>query len=235
MGTLRTSLVIAAGGRGTRFGGEQPKQYVLMQGRMVLAWSLRAFHGEVDEVVIAAAGPDQELLQEAIRQADMPCPVQVVPGGSTRLLSVAAGVRACTREYVLVHDAVRPLVSHEAIRACREAVQRHGAALLAVPCTSTVKRVGAELVEATVPRDPLWLAQTPQGFRRELAMPAYARALAEGWSCSDDAEVLERAGHRVRVVRGEASNIKITEPSDLPLALFLAQTCRSASTFPPGP
>jgi 2-C-methyl-D-erythritol 4-phosphate cytidylyltransferase len=229
-----TSLVIPAGGRGLRFGAAIPKQYLPLLGRSVLAWSLRAFAGEIGEAVIAAAGEDAQLVAAAIREADLAVPVRVVPGGDTRMASVAAAVAATTLELVLVHDAVRPLVERSAIAACREALARHGAALVAVPCASTVKSVHDRVVLATVPRSRLWLAQTPQGFRRALGLAAYAQAAAEGWECSDDAEVLERAGTAPLVVPGSATNLKITEPGDLELAAAILRG-RPGSTFPPGP
>nr|MBA3846486.1 2-C-methyl-D-erythritol 4-phosphate cytidylyltransferase [Planctomycetota bacterium] len=105
------------------------------------------------------------------------------------------------------------------IVACLAALADHAGAVVAVPCAHTVKRAGpGELVDATVPREGLWLAQTPQGLRRDLALAAFQRAAAEGWMVSDDVQVLERAGHRVALVRGDACNLKITTPDDLVLA-----------------
>lgn len=227
------ALVVPAAGRGERFGAAIPKQFLPLAGMSVLARSLAAFRGAVDEVVIAGDHTQDLRLQASIAEAALPCPVRVVAGGASRLASVAAAVAACTAERVLVHDAVRPLVSAALIAACREALARHPAVVVAAPCAATVKRVRAGTVLATVDRSDLWLAQTPQGFLRALALPAYARALAEGWACSDDAEVLERAGIPVVVVPGEPTNLKITEPGDLPLAHALL-AAGSASTFRPG-
>jgi 2-C-methyl-D-erythritol 2,4-cyclodiphosphate synthase len=122
-----------------------------------------------------------------------------------------------------VHDAARPFVSHPVIDACVAAVRRYGAAVVARPLTDTVKRATPEDdVDATVARDRLWGAQTPQGFRFPLLFDAYRRAVAEDWPATDDAGVVERAGHRVHLVEGEAMNFKITRPEDLEMAERLA-------------
>jgi 2-C-methyl-D-erythritol 4-phosphate cytidylyltransferase len=146
-------------------------------------------------------------------------PFTIVAGGATRQASVRSALLACTPGQVLVHDAVRPLVPRRCIEACLAALATHVAAVVALPCPATVKRAAADrTVAATVPREALWLAQTPQGFRHAEGVQAFARATAEGWTCTDDAEVLERAGHRVALVHGDPLNLKITETGDFALA-----------------
>jgi 2-C-methyl-D-erythritol 4-phosphate cytidylyltransferase len=114
---------------------------------------------------------------------------------------------------------VRPLVPGSCIAACITALTEHIAAVVAIPCAATVKRARADrTVDTTVPRDDLWLAQTPQGLRRTEALAAFARADAEAWSCSDDVQVMERAGHRVALVPGDARNLKLTTPDDWAIA-----------------
>ncbi len=210
---MGVGLVIPAAGSGSRFGGPLAKQFVPVHGRMILTWTLAAFRDLVDAVVLV--GDDHDRLAAAAAAAGIPA--QVVPGGATRQASVAAGLAALpsAMSVVLIHDAVRPCVPRSCIRACIAALADHPAAVVAVPCAATVKRVAAGLVEATVPRERLVLAQTPQGARTDLARAAFARAAHEGWTCTDDAEVMERAGHAVAVVAGDARNLKLTTPDDL--------------------
>jgi 2-C-methyl-D-erythritol 4-phosphate cytidylyltransferase len=219
---MRCSLIIPAAGRGTRFSPDQPKQLMMLCGRSVLARSLDAFAGMVDEAVLAVNADFRHAVQAAVDEAQPGFPVRLVDGGAQRQDSVHAALRACadSSDVVLVHDAVRPLVPRTCIEACLQALTRHDAVLVAIACTSTVKQAqpGQMLVQRTIPREPLWLAQTPQGFVRSLGLLAYARAQAEGWQCSDDAQVLELAGHRVALVPGDARNLKITTRDDWAVA-----------------
>ncbi len=222
---MSASLIIPAAGSGSRFGGPRPKQLLDLAGRAVLLRSLDAFAGLVDEAVLAVSADIQAEVAALLARGRLPFPVRLVAGGGTRQASVHAALLATDPAHavVLVHDAVRPLVPPACIRACLKALETHDAALVAVPCAATVKRCGAArgdaaLVEATVPRDDLWLAQTPQGFQRRHGLTAFARAAAQDWTCSDDAQVLERAGHTVAVVPGDALNLKLTTPDDWRLA-----------------
>jgi 2-C-methyl-D-erythritol 4-phosphate cytidylyltransferase/2-C-methyl-D-erythritol 2,4-cyclodiphosphate synthase len=213
-------VIIPAAGSGTRFGGDRPKQFLDLAGRPVLAWTLAAFAGQVAAAVIAvndAWRPEVEAIA-----AGAPFPVRIVRGGATRQDSVAAALAATEPDWqrILVHDAVRPLVPAACIAACLAALQTHPAAVVAVPCAATVKRGGPDrTVVATVPRQDLWLAQTPQGFRREQGLAAFAAAT--GQACTDDAQVLELAGHAVVLVDGDARNLKITTPDDFAVAAAL--------------
>lgn len=228
---MRVSLVIPAAGNGTRFGSALPKQLLPLAGRAVLLRSLDAFVGLVDEVVLAVSDDIHGEVAALLADQRLPYPVRLVAGGATRQASVAAGVlaTAATSDAVLVHDAVRPLVPRRCITACLAALATHTAAVVAIPCAHTVKRARSTtatpaLIESTIPRDDLWLAQTPQGFRRTAGLAAFARAAAEGWQCSDDVQVLERAGHTVELVMGDARNLKITTPDDWAVAEALLRS-----------
>ncbi len=214
---MGVALVIPAAGSGSRFGGPVPKQYLPLAGRPVLAWTLEAFAGLVDEGLLAVDAAWEA--DAAALAAAAPFPCRVVRGGATRQASVAAALAAVApaHDRVLVHDAVRPLVPRTCIEACIAALADHPAAVVAVPCAATVKRAGpGDLVVATVPRDDLWLAQTPQGLRRVEGLAAFAAA--GDLLCTDDAQVMERAGHAVALVRGDARNLKITTPDDFAVA-----------------
>ena len=224
---MRTSLVIPAAGRGLRFGSgdEAPKQLLALAGRAVLLRSLDAFAGLVDEAVLAVSDDIRDQVERLLADARFTFPVRLTAGGATRQESVHRGLLAtdARADVVLVHDAVRPLVPPHCIVACIAALAQVDAAVVAVPCAHTVKRSrlaagAATLVDATVPRDDLWLAQTPQGLRRAVALAAFARAAAEGWACSDDAQVMERAGHQVVLVPGDARNLKLTTRDDWAVA-----------------
>lgn len=222
---MRTSLVIPAAGRGLRFGGEVPKQLLPLAGRAVLLRSLDAFAGQVDEAVIAVSDDLRTAVERLLGDARLSFPVRLTAGGATRQDSVHRGLLATAdqAEAVLIHDAVRPLVPPRCITACIAALATAEAAVVAIPCAHTVKRSrraagDTTFVDATVPRDDLWLAQTPQGFRRTVGLAAFARAATEGWVCSDDAQVMERAGCRVALVSGDARNLKLTTPDDWAVA-----------------
>jgi len=119
-------------------------------------------------------------------------------------------------DLVLVHDAVRPFLTREMIGGVLEQAAKHGAAVVAIPMRDTVKQVGADrLIECTVDRRSLWLAQTPQAFRLALLREAHRKAKQEGIHATDDAQLVEHLGHRVALVEGSAENIKITRPEDL--------------------
>lgn len=218
---MGVTLVLPAAGSGSRFGSAIPKQLLPLRGVPILRRSLERFLGLIDAVVIPAPADLHDELGAAV--AGVPLPVRVITGGATRQASVHAGLLASDPAHalVLVHDAVRPFVPPCCIAACLAALATHDAAVVAVPCSDTVKRVEVEIpgrVATTVSRDGLWLAQTPQGLRREIALAAFARAAAEGWVVSDDVQVIERSGGSVAVVPGDRRNLKITTPDDWALA-----------------
>ena len=148
--------------------------------------------------------------------------ISLVAGGATRQDSVLNAVRVARGEWVLVHDAARPCVSRALIEAVRAAATPTGAALAALPVSDTVKRAAPDgSVVETLDRDEIWLAQTPQVFRREPFLAALESAHAAGWQGTDCASIMERAGHKVMLVKGEAENLKVTYAPDLERAAAL--------------
>jgi len=214
------SAIIAAGGRGLRFGGSSPKQLLTLGGRPILARSVDAFVAcdVISEIVVAlpadlAAAPPSYLEQRGK-------PVTVVSGGDERRTSVAnAFARVSERaEIVVIHDAARPLVSADLIRRTVAAASETGAAIAALRAHDTVKQTnGAGTITATLPRERIYLAQTPQAFR----VPVLRDALRLVGEATDEAMLAERAGHTVRVVDGDPRNLKITTPDDLMMAEHL--------------
>ena len=222
------SVVIPAAGEGLRLPGSVRKPYRSLGGRPLLIRTLEAFRGLpfVREVVLVLHPDDLEGVKRRWRGALGALKVSsIVPGGSSRTESVCLGVLATTPAsgLVLVHDAARPLVTPEEVRSVARAASRRGAAILALPCADTVKRVAKDgSILKTLDRNELWLAQTPQAFRRPLLVAA-CRAWLEGQraqSPTDDAGLLEGV-RKVFVVRGSGRNFKISTGEDLERARIL--------------
>ncbi|MBJ3774448.1 bifunctional 2-C-methyl-D-erythritol 4-phosphate cytidylyltransferase/2-C-methyl-D-erythritol 2,4-cyclodiphosphate synthase [Acuticoccus mangrovi] len=215
---MSIDAVVLAAGRGTRFGGDAPKQYLPLDGSTVLARALDAFlaHAAIRRVVAVIGAGDEGAFRAAVGpRADR---VEVVTGGDTRQASVAAALAHLAvdpPERVLVHDGARPFLSAALIDRVARALDDADAVIPAVPVADTLKRIDHGRVAGTVPRDGLAQAQTPQGFRFAALRAAHA-AMPGG--ATDDAMVMEAAGHPVRVVEGERTNHKITTPDDLPAA-----------------
>ncbi len=223
-----SSLVIPAAGESSRLPGRTRKSYRDLAGRPLLIRTLEAFRGLgfIREVVLLVHPRDLEGVKRRWSQVLASLKVScILPGGSSRAHSVALGVLAtsASSRLVLVHDAARPLVTSAEVRAVAAAAWSKGAAILALPALETVKRVSRNgRILNTLPRNELWLAQTPQAFRRDWIAPACKRWLQEGMRSSptDDAALLE-ASRPVWVVRGSGGNLKVTTPQDLARARIL--------------
>ncbi len=215
------ALVVAAG-RGSRAARDIPKQYVALRGKTVLQRTLEALlsHPAVDMIQVVIGDADDALYREAVRE--VPRLLAPVKGGATRQHSVRNGLQALAPHaprLVLVHDAARPFIDaalvERVIAACDGA---HGA-IPVLPVTETVKRVEDGAITATVPRDALATAQTPQGFPFAPLLEAHERAVQEGKTdLTDDAAVAALAGLTVRAVEGSRSNMKLTNPADFSAA-----------------
>jgi 2-C-methyl-D-erythritol 4-phosphate cytidylyltransferase/2-C-methyl-D-erythritol 2,4-cyclodiphosphate synthase len=221
----RVAGILAAGGSGQRVG--TAKQWIELGGETVLHRSARGLAGcpEVDGLVVVVP-PGEEGRGEAAL-SDLGKPVRVVAGGPARADSVRNGLAAAGDvAVVLVHDAARPFATADLVSRVARAAARDGAALAALRVTDTVKRAeGTDppRVAATLDRTTLWLAQTPQGFRRELLSRAYDLVGADAASATDDCLLVERLGERVTLVPGEPGNFKITGPEDLARARALVE------------
>jgi 2-C-methyl-D-erythritol 4-phosphate cytidylyltransferase len=230
---MQVFVILPAAGLGTRMAGPQPKQFLALGGLPILIHSLRAFASvpRVSAIYVAVRKPEIDRVQAQIAEyaanAAQAARVHVVEGGDTRQQSVAhalAALPAQPDDIVLVHDAVRPLIDAATIDRTIDAVAQFGAAIVGMPAVDTIKQVertahGA-LITSTIPREFVVLAQTPQGFRFGLLESAFAEAAADGFNGTDEASIVERAGHPVAVVHGSQVNLKITQPGDLELAEF---------------
>jgi 2-C-methyl-D-erythritol 4-phosphate cytidylyltransferase len=219
----RLWAVLPAAGRGSRFGGERPKQYrALADGRTLLETSIRALLSEarVDGVMVALAAVDT--FWSRLPVANDPR-VATCEGGAERADSVRLGLRELIRngaratDWVLVHDAARPgLASGLLTRLVNRCLEQGHGGILALPVRDTLKREdGAGGVRETVDRSGLWQAQTPQMFRLGLLLEALEAACHDGWVPTDEAAAMERAGHPAALVEGSLTNLKITDPDDL--------------------
>jgi 2-C-methyl-D-erythritol 4-phosphate cytidylyltransferase len=226
--------LVVAGGRGSRFSGPTPKQYVRLAGVPVLNRTLSVFDAchEIDSLVVVVPAEDLAYVRdELLPEAGLLKPVRIARGGAHRQDSVFNGLLCIDEDdsVVVIHDAVRPLVTADCITSCVEAARTVGAGIAAVPAWDTLKRVtDSGTVETTLPREGVWLAQTPQAFQTGVIRAAHRAARAQQVRATDDAGLVERTGGVVRVVAGSRRNLKITTLEDLALAAALLDAPKSA-------
>lgn len=225
-------VILPAAGIGTRMASvaNAPKQFLTIKGLPILLHSVRAFLAvpQVSAIYIAVRESEQSRITELLREHKLEGKVHVVTGGDTRQESVANALAALppngSNDIVLVHDAVRPLIDPHTIERTIEAIAKHGAAIVGMPAIDTIKQVertaDGALVTATIPRELIVHAQTPQGARVELMRQAFSEAQRDEFTGTDEASLLERAGIPVYVVPGSSRNFKVTQPGDLEIAEF---------------
>lgn len=223
-------MTSAPGAKGRK--GAPSKQFASIGGTPILIHTLRKFAAspQVSEICIALRKGEMASFRAGLEQDGkdiLKKKVQLVEGGEHRQESVAnalAAVSAGPGDILLVHDAVRPFVTGAIIADVIAAAEKYGAAIAGMPAVDTVKQVertaDGALIKTTIPRERVVMAQTPQGFRYEVLKKAFDEATADGFSGTDEASLVERAGGRVAVVMGSPRNIKITTPDDLELAEF---------------
>jgi 2-C-methyl-D-erythritol 4-phosphate cytidylyltransferase len=227
----RIAAIVPAAGLGTRMGADQPKQFLELDGLPLIIFTLRrlATCPAITDFFISTRAEDVVSLQDKVAKAGLGRSARVVHGGDTRQQSVANALAQVdpSTEIVLVHDAVRPFVAREQIERLIAEARARGAAILGIPAIDTVKDVkraslpeDVALISATIPRERVVLAQTPQAFSYALLRDAFRKAQQDDVTASDEAALVERFGHDVFVVLGSERNIKITRPSDMDLARF---------------
>ncbi len=217
--------IVLAGGSGTRMGADRNKVLLTLQGKPVIARSVQAFEGLVEGAVLVSREEDIPAMQAAVQGIGIP--VTIVSGGSTRQDSVWNGLCAlpegCT--HVLIHDGARCLVDQGTIHRCMASVEACGTGVAAIPAIDTIKQVDAdENATATPDRTNLRVVQTPQGFTVELIRKAHIAARQEGFLGTDDASLVERMGHPVRLTLGDRRNLKLTTPEDMKMAEVLLES-----------
>ncbi|MCC6342718.1 MAG: 2-C-methyl-D-erythritol 4-phosphate cytidylyltransferase [Bryobacterales bacterium] len=233
---MKVAVIVPAAGLGTRMGRTQPektgtsrKQFMLLDGAPILIHTLRKFAAcpAVHEMVVALRAEDIDWVGEMVEKEHFSKPVRLVEGGDSRQHSVenALAVLAEDTALVAVHDAVRPFIDAATIGKVIAEAAETGAAIAGVVPVDTVKQVHRNKIRATIPRDRLALAQTPQVFRFDLLREAFERARADNFTGTDESSLVERLEKvEVSVVAGTDRNIKITKPNDMELAhLYLSQ------------
>jgi len=224
------AALIAAGGTGTRMGARTNKLMMPLGGKPVLARTLAVFDGmeTIAHIAVVLHPGLIDTVRELLPEWGIRTPVTLTQGGATRQASVHRGLRALPADtsLVAIHDGARPLISPDIIARTFEEAGKSGAAAAGIPVKDTLKRVGERnRIEATVDRTSLWQVQTPQTFDLDLILDAHREAEAKGWTCTDDASLIEGTGGTVTMVTGSALNVKITTPEDMHLAQkLLAET-----------
>src|ERR1044071_2828425 len=236
---MKVAVILPAAGLGTRMGktsaekaGTSRKQFMLLAGSPILIHTVRKFAASprVSEIVVAVRAEDVEWVSEILSKEFDARRVRVVEGGNSRQQSVENGLAALAPDtnLVAVHDAVRPFIELETIHKVFDEAAETGAAIVGVPAVDTVKQVSRGTshvrIRATLPREKLVMAQTPQVFRYDLLVRAFAAAREDGFIGTDESSMVERLDVEVSVVMGSDRNIKITKPGDMDLAhLFWRQ------------
>jgi 2-C-methyl-D-erythritol 4-phosphate cytidylyltransferase len=217
----KVGAIIAAAGESRRMGGID-KLFAPLGGKPALAHVLHAFDSCVliDQIVVVVSKANLERCRKLIDKEELSKPFEVCLGGERRQDSVAAGLRKLKDcQWVVVHDGARPLITKDLIERGLEAAKETGAATAAVPVTDTIKVTGDDrIVRQTLPRQNLWAVQTPQVFRLDIIAQAYQKARGEA---TDDASLVERLGHKVKLYMGAYDNVKITTAQDLLIAEIL--------------
>ena len=235
----RVAAILPAAGLGTRMGSGVPKQFLELDAMPLVIFTLKrlAACAEITDFFISTRTDDIVALQDKAAKCGVGRPVRVIHGGDSRQQSVENALSQVdpATEIVLVHDAVRPFVTKEQVERVIAEARTRGAAILGIPAIDTVKEVKrASLPEdvaritATIPRERIVLAQTPQAFSYTLLRDAFRKAKEDGVTGSDEAQVVERLGHDVYAVLGSQRNLKITRPEDMELARFYLEQERVA-------
>lgn len=221
MNNIINSAVIAAGGSGTRMGGNVPKQFVRIGGIPIIVRTLLKFEtcSDIDEIIVVVRDCDIETVKILLDEYKITKRTRIVKGGATRQASVLNGINAASGRFVFIHDAARPFVTPEQISEVVSETHRFGAATLGVPIKDTLKTVKKDgMISETVDRENKYSIQTPQGFEIEMIRAAHREAERKGVSVTDDCALAELSGASVKVVEGSSLNIKLTTPEDIILA-----------------
>jgi 2-C-methyl-D-erythritol 4-phosphate cytidylyltransferase len=224
---MKASAIIVAAGLGTRLGLATPKAFVSIGCASLLFRALQTVAAveTFSEVVVAVPAGTQKSARAEADAARVHIPVKITEGGAERQDSVRLALMLTSAEadLIVVHDAARPFATPAMFYACIAAAAQSGGAVVAVPVADTLKHVENGTIVATVPREGLWQAQTPQAFRRALLMWAHEWAMRERITVTDDAYLFERLGLTVQVVQGSTVNLKITTPDDLRIGQAIAR------------
>lgn len=231
------AVILAAAGQSSRFGDLfQKKVFSLVGGKPLWMYSAEAFsdRSDVGQLILVIASEDRELFNEKFAGHAALLGIQTVIGGASRAESVYNGLKAVDPKFrwVAIHDAARPCITRTSIDAVFATTQETGAAILACPCQSTIKRVDVRhQIAETVPREGLWQAQTPQCFETQLLLKGY-RDSPDFTKATDEASLVQSTGHPVKVVEGSPLNVKVTTKADLKLVELALKSLPQPKAFP---
>lgn len=234
-----TSAIILAGGIGSRFKHPGGKQIVDIGGRPMLTWSVLAFDhsdnvGEI--IVVCPEGREQEFIELAIEPFNVKTPVKTTTAGAIRQESALHGLEACSDEFeiVAIHDGARPHITTETIDHAINEVKGNydlDGAIIGFPCIDTVKVIEDGMISGTPDRNALWMAHTPQVFRKKIYKEAQVSALNDGFVGTDDSSLVERLGGRIAALNGTRNNIKLTIPEDYEMLISSIHTMVTGETM----
>lgn len=216
--------VIAAGGSGTRFGTDVPKQFVEALGIPVIAHTISKFQSckYIDSIVIVTHKDYIVFCSDIVKEFHFDKVTSIIEGGSTRQMSVFKGIKAINTDYVLIHDAARPLIEENVITDCCMTLKNYGSCAVGTKVTDTVKMSSdGQYIDKTIDRNLLWQIQTPQCFERDFILRCHKNAAFEAYEATDDCALAEYYGEKIRLIEGSSKNIKLTSYSDLAVAEVL--------------
>jgi 2-C-methyl-D-erythritol 4-phosphate cytidylyltransferase len=232
-GEVPTAAVIVAGGKGLRMNQPLAKQYLPLGRHPILRHTINTFEScdRIDQLVVVVPESDLKYCRDHILTGTTGrLQIALVAGGPERQESVQRGLAHVTDEIsvVVIHDGVRPFIRPDRIARCIDEAAACGACILGLPVTDTLKQELEGFIQTTVDRSCIWRAQTPQAFRLALIREAHAKAIADNVIGTDDASLVERLGHPIKIIPGSRHNIKITTPEDLVLARLLITSEKSS-------
>jgi 2-C-methyl-D-erythritol 4-phosphate cytidylyltransferase len=222
--------IIVAAGRGLRMNDPVRKQYHTLAGQPIIVHTLRRFdtYKPIDQLIVVIPEDDVEFCRDKIiNPSQLAKRIMLVAGGERRQDSVYNALKEMDQKggIVVIHDGVRPFISHADIAGCIAGARKYGACILGVPADDTLKHAGTDkFVLNTLQREGVWLVQTPQAFQSELIKNAHEQARKDGFTGTDDASIVEWMNKEVKIIRGSRTNIKITYQDDLKLAVRLLES-----------
>lgn len=225
------TVIVVAGGSGTRMAASMKKQYLLLGGMPILQRTLDAFvnNSSIDRICLVV--PEEDIAfcnNNIIKKIEAKKKIDVTAGGVERQQSAYNGLiyynDHCDDDIILIHDGVRPLIDQRDIDACIKGAEKYGSAIIGIPAFDTIKKINSEReIETTLERDTIWLAQTPQAFKYKILTKAYKNAIEKKISGTDDSSLVELVGEKVKIIEGQRSNLKITTKEDLAVAEILVK------------
>ena len=227
---MRVSVIIPAAGGGRRLKACVAKPFVKVAGKEIIYRVISRFdnHPLINEIILSVNKSKLRQIKAKLKKTIFKKEIRVISGGATRTRSIANALKkvSADAEIVLIHDVARPFVSNNIITATINAARAYGAAVAAVPLKATIKSIDKNLfVNKTLDRSSIYEAQTPQAFKRDIIFKAYRKLFNK--SFTDDSSVVERLGHKIKIVKGSYFNIKITTPEDLVFAKAIARRIRT--------